>query len=269
MKNNSKFLILVFFCYFLLFQSKIYAEEIFFDTLKLSITNNGNMVNAGTGSVISKDDNIKIDAQSFKYNKIDSILNATNGFAIIGQEEIRIKADKFIYDKSLSTLKAIGNVEVNDKENDIFIRSEDKHNQKKNKLIESNVKSTFIDKLGNNIVTDKFTYTLTDSLVKIYKAKITSVENDIIEIDQAYLNLLTNRLIGKDVSINFNEKNFNKDNEPRLKGKTINHVKKNTIIEKGIFTTCKKNDDCPPWQFMAKKIIHDKKKKLLIMKMFG
>ena len=36
-----------------------------------------------------------------------------------------------------------------------------------------------------------------------------------------------------------------------------------TIIEKGIFTTCKKNDDCPPWQFLAKKIVHDKKKKTI------
>ena len=27
------------------------------------------------------------------------------------------------------------------------------------------------------------------------------------------------------------------------------------------FTTCKKNDDCPPWQFSAKEIKHDKSKK--------
>ena len=31
-------------------------------------------------------------------------------------------------------------------------------------------------------------------------------------------------------------------------------------ITKGVFTTCKKRDDCPPWQFSAKKIKHDKKK---------
>ena len=35
-------------------------------------------------------------------------------------------------------------------------------------------------------------------------------------------------------------------------------------INKGIFTTCKKNDDCPPWTLQAKKITHDKLKKSII-----
>ena len=33
-----------------------------------------------------------------------------------------------------------------------------------------------------------------------------------------------------------------------------------TTITKGVFTTCKKNDDCPPWQLFAKEIKHDKNK---------
>ena len=34
-----------------------------------------------------------------------------------------------------------------------------------------------------------------------------------------------------------------------------------TEITKGIFTTCKRRDECLPWQFSAKKIKHDKKEK--------
>ena len=34
-----------------------------------------------------------------------------------------------------------------------------------------------------------------------------------------------------------------------------------TIIKNGVFTSCKRNDDCPPWQLSAKEIKHDKKKK--------
>ena len=33
-----------------------------------------------------------------------------------------------------------------------------------------------------------------------------------------------------------------------------------TTINKGVFTSCKKNDNCPPWSIQAKEIKHDKKK---------
>ncbi|MDA9598918.1 hypothetical protein N9R93_03145, partial [Candidatus Pelagibacter sp.] len=56
---------------------------------------------------------------------------------------------------------------------------------------------------------------------------------------------------------------FNKENEPRLKANSIIYNNSNTEITKGIFTTCKKRDGCPPWKISAKKIIHDKKKKTL------
>ena len=32
-------------------------------------------------------------------------------------------------------------------------------------------------------------------------------------------------------------------------------------MNKGIFTSCKETDSCPPWSIKADKIIHDKKKK--------
>ena len=70
---------------------------------------------------------------------------------------------------------------------------------------------------------------------------------------------MTNKLIGKDISLDFN--NLAENNDPRIKGKTVKSDKDKTIIEKGVFTTCKKNDDCPPWEFLASKITNDKKKK--------
>ena len=81
MKNSSKIFIFIFFCYLFLFQNKIFASEIIFDTVELNIINNGKIIKAGPGSVLSKDDDLKINAQSFEYNKIFEILNAANGFA--------------------------------------------------------------------------------------------------------------------------------------------------------------------------------------------
>ena len=263
MKNNSKIFILIFLFYFLIFQSKIFANDIIFNTLELNITNNGNEISTGPGSAISIEDDIKIEAQSFKYNKTSSILNSGDGHAILLKKNIKIKANKFIYNKKSSVLRAVGNIEVNDLTKNIIIKSEDIIYQIEKELIKSDTKSIFVDKIGNNITTDKFDYTLSDNLIKVFNAEIISVENDILFIEKGYLNLSSNKLIGKDISINFNTENFNKNNEPRLKGKTISTNKDETTIRKGVFTTCKKNDDCPPWQFLAKEIKHDKKKKTI------
>ena len=39
---------------------------------------------------------------------------------------------------------------------------------------------------------------------------------------------------------------------------------KKTVIKKGVFTSCKLNDGCPPWSIKSKKIIHDKINRNLI-----
>ena len=54
------------------------------------------------------------------------------------------------------------------------------------------------------------------------------------------------------------------DNDPRLIGQSSSSKDGITSVKKGIFTSCKKNDDCPPWSISAKKITHDKNKKQLI-----
>ena len=38
------------------------------------------------------------------------------------------------------------------------------------------------------------------------------------------------------------------------------NIKDLTIVNKGVFTSCKKNDNCPPWAISAKVIKHDKTK---------
>jgi LPS-assembly protein len=261
MKNNSKFLIFLFFFVVLIIHNKVYANEIIFSTSDLNITNNGNIINAGIGSAYSKSSNIKIDGQSFKFDKSSSILIANKAKVILPEKNIEINADKLIYDQKISLIKAIGNVEINDLTNIITFKSKEVFYSKIEETIFSNVRSTFYDKALNNYTSEKFTYTLNDSLVKISRANILDVQNNKYYIEKAYINLLTNKLIGKDISLDFN--NLAKNNDPRIRGKTVKIDKVKTIIEKGVFTTCKKNDDCPPWEFLASKITHDKKKKTI------
>ena len=267
MKNNSKFLIFLFFFVVLIINNKAYANEIIFSTSDLNITNNGSIINAGIGSAYSKSSNIKIDGQSFKFDKSSSILIANKAKVILPEKNIEIYADKLIYDQKISLIKAIGNVEIKDLANIITFKSKEVSYNKIGETIFSNVRSTFYDKALNNFTSEKFTYTLNDGLIKISEASILDVQKNKYYIEKAYINLLTNKLIGKDIFLDFN--NLAENNDPRIKGKTVKSDKDKTIIEKGVFTTCKKNDDCPPWEFLASKITHDKKKRQLIMKMHG
>ena len=53
------------------------------------------------------------------------------------------------------------------------------------------------------------------------------------------------------------------NNEPRLQGEKIIYSNNITKIINGKFTTCKKREECPPWELSADKITHDRKKKTI------
>ena len=261
MKNNLSYIICLFLFVVLFFHNKINANEISFSASEILITDNGNIANAGSGTAYSEVDNIKIDGESFKFDKNNSILIANNARTILSEKNIELIADQLIYDQKVSTIKALGNVEINDLLNNIKFKSEEAIYNKNKRTITSNAKSSLSDKPGNNFITEQFIYTFDDNLIKIFKSKITDIQNNVYHIENAFLNPITNKLIGKDILIDFN--NLAENNEPRMSGKTISSDKDKTIIEKGVFTTCKRNDDCPPWEFLAKKITHDKKKKTI------
>ena len=80
--------------------------------------------------------------------------------------------------------------------------------------------------------------------------------------ENSMINLNNHTLLAKDVEINFAKNIFgNLDNDPRLKGTSLSANNDSTIIKNGVFTTCKKNDNCPPWSLQSSEIKHDKLKK--------
>ena len=245
----------------------VFANEVIIESRDINISDNGNKIIGSEGVANSIKDGLTIKAGNFDYNKNTSILLANqNAKATMVEKKIVIYADKFIFNENLSTLDAEGNVEVFDSGNGITIISNKIfYNINQNK-IESKSPSEIKDKLGNSLLSKKFIYTLNDDLIKFDNLKFIDIEKNISNIKKAYVNLKSRRLIGKDILIDFNNKNFNNDNEPRLKGNSVASVSGNTTITKGVFTTCKKNDDCPPWQLSAKEITHDKSKKIISYK---
>tara|TARA_B110000037_G_C17059732_1_gene481343 strand:- start:646 stop:1488 length:843 start_codon:yes stop_codon:yes gene_type:complete len=259
MKNNiTTYLLLIMFASFNVCNSS--ANEFLFNTTEINILDSGNVINATDGIAKSIKDNIEIEADKFEYIKNLSILNTSKGTLKATQDALEIKADKFQYNTSKSTIEAIGNVEIKNLKNNVIIQSEKIFYDSKNNFIESNTDSTFINNLGNFFKSESFVYNFTENILKVNNVKIQDNESNLFKLDKAFINLESNKLIGKDISIDFNNKSFLKDNEPRLSGVSVSADENQTIISKGIFTTCKRNDKCPPWKISAKEIKHNKKK---------
>ena len=242
------------------------TSEIIFDVSEITISDKGNVINATNGSATSADSKIEIEAKNFEYNKRLSTLISTDAFLKSIESNIEIKADEIRYNKSESLITAKGNVKVNDLSKKIIITSKNISFDIEKQTIKSENDSRLLDRMGNIFIVKGFNYMLDQSLLKLENAQIIDFEKNRYQVIKAFINLKSNKLIGKDVSIDFNNKSFEKNNEPRLKGNSIVANQEETVITKGIFTTCKKNDDCPPWALHSDKITHNKKKKTIYYK---
>tara|TARA_Y100001958_G_C21247251_1_gene578328 strand:- start:3219 stop:5600 length:2382 start_codon:yes stop_codon:yes gene_type:complete len=259
MKNN--FFIIIFYLFLL---SKSFAlEEFTFETSEIEIINNGKFIYAKEGKAISSDKNLEIDAANFEYDKNSKLLKAFNGFAIFKKDNLKIVFDEMTLNQNDAILKAKKNVEIYELEKDFIIQTDLIVYDKKTNTIRSITKSILKDRLNNKIISEKFEYELNKNILKVENANLTDFENNNFNIKLAYINTSSNKLYGKDIDANLNNTSFNKDNEPRLKGKSVTIDNNTTEITKGVFTTCKRREDCPPWQLSAKKITHDRKNQII------
>ena len=262
MKNNFIIIFISFVVFFIIEKSSL-ANDLFFKTNEITTSNNGNIIIATKGTAESTANKIIINAEKFKYDKISSILIADFGIANLLEENITIKADSFVYNEVLSTINVTGNVTVNDLKKKILIQTENIHYNYLNKFFEADQKTVTKDSLGNIIYSDSFIYTLKDSLIKIEQGRIVTTDKSIHTVKKAYINTLSNKLIAKDLSIDFDTEDLQNNNQARLKGKVASSDGNETVVTKGVFTTCKKNDTCPPWQLSAREIKHNKEKKII------
>ena len=257
MKNN----LLVFIFVFLNICNVSVAEQYKFEVSKLDIANEGEVIYAEDGKVTSLDENLEINGKKFKYNKSLNILDVNNGVAIIKSNNLKIEFDELKVDENNLKITAKGNVNIYDLDNDLLIKSEFINLDKKKNILKSTSDSILLDKFNNTFKAKKFEYNLGENVLKIQNLILRDVNNNNFAIELAYIDTATNKLFGKDVSIDLNNLSFEKGNEPRLKGNSITYQNDITELSKGIFTACKKTDECPPWQLSAEKITHNKKKK--------
>ena len=136
--------------------------------------------------------------------------------------------------------------------------------------IERRKKTQVLDDKNNLYELDKFNYSKKDFLLKGENVKIKTNFNSNINSDEyffesGFFDLDNRNFNASNTKISMQKSIFgNIENDPRLFGVTSFKEGKITQVNKGIFTSCKKREGCPPWSIQAQKIIHDKKKKQLI-----
>ena len=263
MINKSIILITSFF----IFCSMAIADSFNFETKNLEIFKEKNQIIAGKGKAFSSNNDLEINADKFEYLRdLDLLKTDGNGKAIIQSKKLIIKFDKALFDQKNSTIKANGNVKIHQTDKNFFIESEKIFYDQLNNLISSNTKTILKDNFKNTYIVDSFIFEIDKNILKVINLESKDKDNNILKTEIAYINTLSGKLFGKDVNIDFDTSlgsGFNKDNEPRLKAVSINRNENITELTKGVFTTCKKQDDCPPWEMTAKKIHHNKTKKTI------
>jgi LPS-assembly protein len=266
MKN--KFILIFVSIFIFLFKiSFVYSDDFNFQASEIIFLENGNLVKAKKGAQASTNDGIIINSNEFEYDKIKNTLIATGDVEVIDEtNQLILNAPKVIYDKKIDIIttdqKTIILVKDNyiiDTKNIIFNR--------KNMEVVSEYKTKITDNLDNLFYLDAFKYWVIKKSLKGNKVKLLTNTKDEFLFNNAMINLATNEIAGKDITINFSNETFgNSNNDPRLKGNSVYSNKEVTNISKGVFTTCKKREGCPPWLISANNISHNKSKKTIYYK---
>ncbi len=270
MKNNLKSLFIIILFNFLII-SNIKADDQFnFNVSEIDILENGNKIIGSKRGKISTNDGIIISADKFEYDKIKNTLNA-NGNVIIEDEinDYKIYTEEVNYNKNEEVISTNGKTksEVYSKysfssENIIFLRSE--------KILNSKFTTTIIDNESQTLYEfGKFNFLLDKEILKgqdiLVNLNYNQPFNDKLYLKNGMFNLKDKSFIAKNIEVKLRKDIFdNLDNDPRLKGVSAVSKNKVTSINKGVFTSCKNDDGCPPWIITAKEIKHDKNKKQLI-----
>ena len=213
-------------------------------------------------------ENIIIDADNFEYNKINNIINANGDVKIKDSiNNYLILAKDATYYKNLEKIITNGETEAFI-QSKYIINSKDVTYLHNERILSSQHKSKIKDQNSQVYFAERFNYSIDEEIIKGEKFLIITNYNlpksDKFFLEDGIINLKDKKFIAKDTKIKIHKDIFdNTENDPRIEGVSSSGDENITVINKGIFTSCKKDDTCPPWSIQSEIIKHDKIKKTL------
>ena len=221
-------------------------------------------------STANDDKGNKITGENFSYDKINNIFNAKGNVEVNNKiENYKINSENITYFKNQEKITSKGKTTslIQSKYN---FSSKDIIFDILEKTLSSNFNTRVKDSEANLIILDKFKYLFNSETLKgeniIIITQNGKPESDKYYFSNGIIDLKNKDFLAKDPKIYVHKNIFdNSQNDPRLYGSSSIKKGEVTIINNGIFTSCKiQKGKCPPWKISAKKIKHDKKKKQLI-----
>ena len=271
MKN--KFIVIFFLILLSSIVSKsIMAEEFIFEVSTLEITDNGNVYKGKSRGKIKANTQLELISDNFEYYKKTNQLKTIGNVQLYDfTNNITINAETIFYFKDIEKIFTKGKT---------LIKISDKYTIEgydltllKNEMILSSRKNTIItDKKSNMYKLKEFQYSINQEILKGENIEVSmktneKTNNDNFFIKTGVFNLKENKFLAKDISAILRKDLFgNNENDPRIVAVSAKNDGPVTFFEKGVFTSCKKTDKCPPWKISAEKIEHNKTKKQIIYK---
>ena len=225
---------------------------------------------------------VTIYGDKFNFDQTQNILNAQGNVKVDDKvEKIIIETNFLTYQKNLNKIFTKGKTKALIQSKYEFI-SNDVFLDKELKEFKSDKFSTIKDDDFNLYKLSKFLYFYDRKFLKGNNIEVQNnfgkEKNDKFYFENAFINFSDNSFTSKDTKIEIhknvfdqereidkNEKNiFFSENDPRIYGNSSSGNSDIVTLNKAIFTSCKKNDSCPPWSIKANKIQHDRVKKNII-----
>jgi len=270
MKNKIKLIFLTFILN-LCCINFIIAEEFIFKVTDLEILENNTIYKGNNRGTVTTDTQLELTSDNFIYLKIINRLEANGDVQLTDiKNNITINAEKIFYLKPEEIIYTLGKTIVNVK-NEYNIEGYDLTFLKNEMILYSDKRATIVDNNSNVYNINEFEYFINQEILKgnkiNYRTKAKIDEEDEYYFETGFFNLKEDKFLGKDIDIKFHKTLFyDEENDPRIKAASGYGNEFNTYLDKGVFTSCKKTDKCPPWKMKAKKIQHDKIKKQIIYK---
>jgi len=245
------------------------------------LKNDEKIYTSGNSKAINE--NNSINSYSLEYDKISNIFKAKKDAVVDDfEKDVKIFADEITYFKNEEKVFAKGKTKALI-ENKYKFNSKNVTYYKNSGDLNSQKKSSVEDDDGNIYKLNNFTYNINTEILKGKKvevlAKVEGNKNDQYFFSEGFFNFKNKSHLAKETKIKIHKNVFENEmlkleidpklygyQDPRVYGSSSYSDPKKTVINNGVFTSCKLNDDCPPWSIKAEKITHDKIKKDMIYK---
>tara|TARA_Y100000389_G_scaffold48710_2_gene44053 strand:+ start:545 stop:2932 length:2388 start_codon:yes stop_codon:yes gene_type:complete len=262
MKNKVKIIYLIIIYLILSINVSKAENDLIFESDTIELTDNGNILSANDGVEITSKNGLKIFSKSSIYSKITQKLALTGDVVIIDNEKnLIIKSDYIEYDKKIEEIISKEKTFIGINNNYKIDTSNITYSRNKN-ILKTGDETVLTDNFTNKIETEGFVYFVAQKEFKSNNLIITDKHLNKYFSNETIIDLKRNEILAKDVQVYFS-KNSDFGEDARIKGNSMISNNNSTIIKKGIFTTCKKNDSCPAWTLQSEEIEHDKNKKII------